>query len=196
MVRSVRCLILCVFLLAADAAGAASALAPAKGRLLVATEQVGSDVFKQSVVLVLAHGEGGTAGLILNRPTEMPLSKILPQYKAPVADRMMYRGGPVQPFNLIMLIRTKRTHPTMSAIFGDLYVAEGARAFVHIAEQLTADEKLRAYAGLSGWAPGQLEAEISRGDWLVVPGSMADVLSDAPEGLWRRLMKNWSGQWI
>lgn len=196
MAGSVRCLMLCVFLLAAGAASGAAALAPAKGRLLVATEQVGGGVFKQSVVLLLAHGHGGAAGLILNRPTEMPLAKILPQYSAPAADRMMYRGGPIQPLNLIMLIRTKRTHPTMSPVLEDLYVAEGARAFVHIAEQLTADEKLRAYAGLSGWAPGQLEAEIGRGDWLVVPGTLADVLSDAPEGLWRRLMKHWSGQWI
>ncbi|MEW5756205.1 MAG: YqgE/AlgH family protein [Pseudomonadota bacterium] len=192
----VSCWLSCVFLLISGWAVAESALAPERGRLLVATEQVQGTVFKQSVVLLIAHGAGGAAGVILNQPTEMQLSRILPQYQAPLADRVMYRGGPLQPFNLFMLIRTKRTHPTMSAILDDIYVAAGARAFVHIAGQVTADEKLRVYAGLSGWAPGQLEAEIRRGDWLVVPAAAVDVLSDAPQSLWRQLMKQWSGHWI
>jgi putative AlgH/UPF0301 family transcriptional regulator len=42
---------------------------PAKGKLLVATEQVGGDIFMKTVVLLLHYDETGAMGLVVNRPT-------------------------------------------------------------------------------------------------------------------------------
>jgi len=52
-----------------------------------------------------------------------------------------------------------------------------------------AGSELRAYAGYAGWAPGQLAAEIARGDWLVATGDAAAVFTRDPAGLWDELLK-------
>jgi putative transcriptional regulator len=49
--------------------------------------------------------------------------------------------------------------------------------------------RMRLYAGYAGWAPGQLEREILRGNWLIVDGDGAVVFDANPDTLWRREIK-------
>ena len=58
---------------APDAPGAE----PARGRFLVAQRGLPGP-FAQSVVLLLEHGPGGSLGLVVNRPTALPLAALLP----------------------------------------------------------------------------------------------------------------------
>src|SRR5690606_41617693 len=53
---------------------------------------------------------------------------------------------------------------------------------------------MRVFAGYAGWTPGQLEAEIEEGAWLVVPAVESDLLSPAPERLWREVLRRQSGE--
>ena len=48
---------------------------------------------------------------------------------------------------------------------------------------------LRIFAGYSGWAAGQLQAEIAEGMWHVVDADYADVFGDEPLDLWRRVLR-------
>ena len=57
----------------AASAGAQERVRPAKGVFLVAEARIDSGPFERSVVLLLAHGGEGTIGLIVNRPTDIPL---------------------------------------------------------------------------------------------------------------------------
>jgi len=54
----------------------------------------------------------------------------------------------------------------------------------------------RAFAGYAGWAPGQLENEIRRGDWLLAPPDPARALDPKPAALWQKLFAIASGRWI
>ena len=58
-------------------------------RLLVSIPAMGDENFDQTVVLVLEHDEHGALGLVLNRPTEDPVSLHLPQ----LADRVASPGS-------------------------------------------------------------------------------------------------------
>ncbi len=49
--------------------------------------------------------------------------------------------------------------------------------------------RLRLYAGFSGWAPGQLEAELDRGGWHILPASEAVIFRKQTEGLWEELLE-------
>ena len=48
-------------------------------------------------------------------------------------------------------------------------------------------EGLRVFAGHAGWAPGQLESEVARGDWHLVTADARMVLEMEPEKLWKEL---------
>ena len=72
-------LVLSVLLAACLLPGAGTAdERPAKGKLLVATEQIHRDLFTQTVVLLLHYDETGAVGLVVNRPTDVAPSELLP----------------------------------------------------------------------------------------------------------------------
>ena len=49
--------------------------------------------------------------------------------------------------------------------------------------------RLRSYIGYAGWAPGQLENELQREDWHVIPGNPDMVFSERPDTVWEKLIK-------
>ena len=45
-----------------------------------------------------------------------------------------------------------------------------------------------AFAGHAGWAPGQLDSELERGDWILEPAQREDAFSESPDGLWESVL--------
>jgi putative transcriptional regulator len=61
-------------------------------------------------------------------------------------------------------------------------------------EALGADlRRARVFAGLAGWSPGQLEAELERDDWVLEPALPDDVFSDEPDALWGAVLERKGG---
>ncbi len=60
---------------------------------------------------------------------------------------------------------------------------------------LESETEFRVYAGYAGWAAGQLEGEIDRGGWHVLPGDADMVFDSAPLELWRELIARGEAQW-
>jgi putative transcriptional regulator len=62
-------------------------------------------------------------------------------------------------------------------------------------EKLLAERpsEMRLYAGFSGWAPQQLEAEIAAGGWYVLPASDAIVFRRDTRELWSELVAKAGG---
>jgi len=162
----------------------------AASKLLVADRDVGDPTFARTVVLLLVYrAEGGAAGVILNRPTSLPIPQVLPDLPAPDDPaQQVFFGGPVEPSSVRAL--------TVSAVdqFGALPVLPdvgllGTAALARAIERgLTAD-RLRVYAGYAGWSPGQLEGEVRRGDWHILDGSSAVVFDDEPDTIWQRQIR-------
>jgi len=162
-------------------------LQPAKGRLLVATELVGGDFFTQTVILLLHYDATGAMGIVINRPTEVEPQELLDDvapitgYSAPV-----YWGGPVQMNSLRALLRTDTPPSGAEAIVGSVHqvVIDDA---LNIAPADSAN--LRLFIGYAGWSAGQLDSEMARGSWHVVPASDEHVFAEDPRTLWKRLTR-------
>ena len=178
--------------------GPAAAAPPAQGLFLVATENLARSSFRDTVVLITHHSRMGTMGLALNRPTRVPLREYLPDVEAlKDSDEVLFLGGPVRPRSLFVLFKTRRPHAGMHHVAGDVYFAAGAGALRHGLPRATAEERARAYAGYAGWGPGQLEAEIARGDWKVVRGDPGLAFVEDPQTIRARLLAaQGEGRWI
>ena len=50
-----------------------------KGMFLIATPGLRDPNFRQSVVLLCEHGPDGALGVVVNRPTEIRITEVLPQ---------------------------------------------------------------------------------------------------------------------
>jgi putative transcriptional regulator len=166
------------------------------GRLLVATPSLGDPNFARAVVLVLDHDESGALGVVVNRPTTVPVGDVLPSWQPFTTDPgVLFRGGPVAVDSALGL-----------AVFPGHGEAEppGWRRVVDglglvdldgPPEMLAADmAHLRIFAGYSGWGTGQLEDEVEEGAWYVVPGHARDVFSVEPSSLWRTVLRRQGGE--
>jgi len=177
------------------AAGAGHAR-PAKGRFLVASRSLSDPNFAQTVVLLLVYEERGAMGVIINRPSHIPLASALPEFeelrrrKDPV-----FFGGPVGLDAALMLVRLATRPEDAQAIVKDVYLS-GSRAVLRQAVGGAGKRnRLRVYAGHAGWGAGQLDQEIGRGDWIVVDADPASIFELAPDDVWPRLIEHVSGQW-
>lgn len=167
------------------------------GIFLVATEQLENTSFAQTVILITHNSEKGAAGLAINRPSQYHLNELFPkQRELRRHPDAVFLGGPVQGDSIFVLMRTKRPHAGMYQVARDLYFAAGLDALSHGLKNLGDKELVRAYVGFSGWAPGQLDAEIARGDWLVVHANTDIIFDENNDSVWQRLYKTWTGQWI
>jgi len=156
--------------------------------VLVAARHLIDPNFARTVVLVMFPSETGPSGVILNRPTPLKLREIWPDQK----DRQgrtdtIYFGGPVRPDGLLFLFRM--TPPPERAWWAvdDIYFSGDGELLDKLLERTGPDPDQRFFAGYAGWAPGQLENEIARGDWHVLKAEPEVVYDTESDTLWWRL---------
>lgn len=160
-----------------------------QGSLLVSTDEIGDASWTETVVLILHHGPNGTLGVAINRPTEVRLEEIVPDLgELPELEGHVFRGGPVQPTQLVYLVRNPPADLLRDAprILEGVYASGDLSALPRIVEARGPDA-LRLYAGHVEWAPGQLDREIADERWTVTAGSAERVFSPSPWLLWQRL---------
>jgi putative transcriptional regulator len=175
-------------LLASSALGQ-QPLAPAKGMFLVAKDEIEGGPFHQSVVLLLAHGDEGTLGLIVNRTTEIPLKKALPEI-AGDSSHELYFGGPVALSGLMYLFRSAEAPEGADHVMDDVYYSGDAELLEKLLKAGKERDELLAFLGHAGWASGQLDGELVRGSWDVVRADAFAVFGKDPATLWHELSKD------
>jgi putative transcriptional regulator len=158
----------------------------AKGMLLIAHPSMEDPNFRHTVVLLLDHGQEGTLGIILNRPTDIPLSQALPDLAAlkGTAHRL-FVGGPVATDQMTMLARLPEPLPEIRQVFDDVYVGGTPAMLERLITQPKPLESFRVFAGMAGWAPGQLDAELREGAWAALTPDAAEIFAKDPSVLWR-----------
>jgi putative transcriptional regulator len=164
------------------------------GRLLVATPTLEDPNFRRTVVLVLDHSDDGALGIVVNRPLDVDVAAVLPAWQPYTTNPgRLFQGGPVQLDSALGLV----------AVPGDGREPEGVRRIIGSLGLVDLDTPpdalagdvagLRIFAGYAGWSSGQLEDEIGEGAWYVVDSEPRDPFTDAPEGLWRAVLRRQRG---
>ncbi len=169
------------------------------GLLLVATPQLEDPNFRRSVVLLVEHDiGGGTLGVVLNRPTEVPLDRVLPPWAGlATGPAVVFQGGPVALEHPLALARLPGEDEPLGwrALDGGAEVARVGVVDLEAPPGLLAAEllQLRVFAGYAGWSAGQLRGEVEEGSWYLVPAEAGDVFADRPERLWQDVLRRQGG---
>ena len=162
------------------------------GTLLVAAPGLLDSNFRRTVVYVIDHRGEGTLGVVLNRPSDVPVEEVLPSWGPHVSrPPSLFVGGPVEQKTALCLAAL-RTGEDATGLAGVIAV-RGPVALVDLDadpnELVTKVRGLRVFAGYSGWDVDQLASEIDRGDWIVVPALPGDVLAEPDQDLWGRVLR-------
>ena len=184
---SLRCCCLTLLVLLAMT-NVLHATTPEKGMFLVADEQLKDPRFRNGVILLIQHNQQGSAGLVVNSESRLSLSTILPKDSSLSGDGgTLYYGGPVDPNTLLDLVKV-RNHPPQPAdeVVEVLYVT-GVGVLDEWTDFSAEVVSYRTFVGYTGWAAGQLGAEIQRGDWSVLQADAESVLTGDQGQLWKRL---------
>jgi putative transcriptional regulator len=167
-----------------------------KGTFLVASPHLQEPSFAEAVILVIGYDRDGSMGLIINRPTEVELATALPDVEElrSVKDKL-FIGGPVARHRVTLLVRSGLQPQASVRVMGDVFITASAQALRRVASKGRPAERFHVYAGYTGWAPGQLEAEIARGDWRVMKGDGRTVFDTPAAEIWPRMMGRLEGEW-
>jgi len=160
------------------------------GKLLVARRSLQDPNFSQTVILLVQHSEEeGTVGLILNRQTKIPLSRLSKELEgAKGRSELLYLGGPVQTDSVMALVRSQNKPEQARHVLADVYAISTKAGLEKTMEAGSASGTLRLYLGYAGWDTGQLEWELGMDAWNVLPATAAIVFDAHPETLWSRLV--------
>ena len=183
--------LLCLLLAASAAAEPGDA---PNGVLLVAKPGLLDANFSRTVVLVTQTPDSRTVGVILNRPMQTKLSELMPGAAAAKYSDAIYFGGPVMRSVVVAVFRSPAAPVAPEAAFPvarDLYLSLHPANIATLLEGT--GQRFRLYAGFSGWAPRQLESELARDGWYVLPAREELLFRDDTAGLWEELVDRAAG---
>jgi putative transcriptional regulator len=163
-----------------------------KGQFILDNGRLGGSFFHRAVILVCQHDAEGAFGLVLNRSINAKVGEAL---VANLPDRLkgepLFLGGPVQPQALSFLYNDAFVPD--ANVMANLTLSHSLDTLLEVSESFSTSQRIKIFAGYSGWSPGQLEDEMKRDTWLTHPASLELIFHPEPTQLWRHILlqKGW-----
>lgn len=140
---------------------------PQRGCVLISEPFLQDYFFGRSVIFLVEHSvEGGTMGLVLNKPLPLWLGDLVSGCEK-AGEIPVYRGGPLAMDTLFYL-------HTLDTLNGSLLISDGIYLngdFEAIKRYISQGNpvrgRIRFFLGYSGWEHGQLREECEENTWLV-----------------------------
>jgi putative transcriptional regulator len=159
------------------------------GKLLVASRSLGDPDFAKTVVLLVHYDEKGVLGLILNRRTDVPLSRVLDLQAAKDRSDPVYLGGPVAPSAAFALFKSSARMEKAENILGGMYFISDQALFEQTISARPDPGVFHVYLGYAGWTQDQLRSEVQLGGWFVFPADAATIFNSDPDSLWLQMIQ-------
>jgi putative transcriptional regulator len=164
-----------------------------KGHFLMAFPTLEDPNFQSSVTCISEHNAEGAMGIMVNRlHNDIHLGMIFDELKIEYAPTLepipVFSGGPVHVNELFVL------HGEPLEGYGGFNINESLALSnsLELLEDIAAGTGPGDYLvalGCAGWAPGQLEWELSQNAWLTCPYDHSIIFNIPVETRWERAVK-------
>jgi putative transcriptional regulator len=152
---------------------------------LIAMPQLQDSNFQGSVTYLWKHDKNGALGVVINRPSKLPISGLMEEMEivvsaqmvAQLSDRKVMAGGPVERSKGFILHDAGAQWKYTLPINDKISLSMSRDILQDIADGVGPVRYLAAL-GCAGWEAGQLEQEISDNVWLTVPANPDLLFSD------------------
>lgn len=168
------------------------------GQLLVADTTLQDPNFSRTAVYIINHDAEGAMGVVVNRPSSTVLGDAIAELAStPWNEEIVYVGGPVQQYFVFVLHSGlpggEKSDAAIEAAAGVIFEPDFSVVHRHLKDQAIPGLKSRFLVGYAGWGPGQLESELERNDWLVIPATPELVFGRDPLGVWNSALRKKGG---
>lgn len=159
-------------------------------QFLIAMPMLNDPNFHQTVAFMCAHTEEGAMGIVINRPTEIPLGEVLAQLELKAAtpeieNQIVFQGGPVQRDRGFVIHRPLDNWDSTIKVSPELGVSTSSDILEAISKGDGPNDALVAL-GYAGWGAGQLEQEMGENAWLSGPCDESVLFATPVDQRWRR----------
>ena len=160
------------------------------GKLLIAMPGMGDPRFDKAVVFMCAHSAEGAMGLIINKPARaLKFDDLMTQlgidWDGELASPKVHHGGPVEHGRgFVLHSRDYNSEGSSMKIGNDFGMTATLDILTDIALGKGPKRALLAL-GYTGWAPGQLEAELQANGWLIADVDAELVFASKDADKWQ-----------
>ena len=160
------------------------------GKLLVASRDLGDPNFAKTVILLVHYSDDqGAVGLVVNKRTDVPISRVFHDLKEASNRRdPVYIGGPVELNSVLALLKSASKPEGADKVFGDVFLISNKDLLARTIGSDAEAAVFHTYIGYAGWGAGQLEHEVDLGAWHIMPADVGTVFHSDPDSVWERLI--------
>ena len=158
------------------------------GKLLIASVDMVDPRFVGAVIYVYEHSEKGALGIVINKPVlSASAETIAEQFEisttAQDTDIRIFWGGPVQAGRGFILHSSEYLEESSRIVHDGIAVTSSGGMLKAILEGGGPSHSIFAL-GCAGWAPGQLDRELFREDWLILRLGPEYIFGENHSDMW------------
>lgn len=144
-----------------------------QGNLLVAARSMNPEdpYFPETVLYIVRYDLLGAMALVVNRPHER--------------GEGLFWGGPVPSGGTYVLHSSDVPGNELKDAKNGLALSKDDTGLLRRIRDGQGPRRNKLFKGMAGWAPLQLDREVLRGIWHIIPYDEALVFSDNPETVWQ-----------
>jgi putative transcriptional regulator len=162
------------------------------GHLLVAAPKMADPRFVHTVIYMVEHNADGAMGLVINRVIGRgPIAEFLKGFgidaKPGLGAIDLHYGGPVDRRRGLIL-HTGDYQDETTRVVDDTFAMTAELGVLRAMGRGEGPRRLLFALGYSGWAPGQLENEMARDDWVLAPADEELIFDEDVASKWERAM--------
>src|SRR5262249_62222972 len=144
---------------------------------LIAMPNMADPYFSKTLTYICEHNDQGALGLVVNRPIAMALQALFERLSLTISDRAaseapIYFGGPVQTDRGFVLHEPAGNWQSTLRV-GEAIGLTTSKDILEAVGRGEGPKRMLVTLGYAGWAPGQLQHELSPNAWLTVQGKGA-----------------------
>lgn len=169
-------------------------LEPKKGRVLLSEPFLQDPNFSRTVVLITEYGEEGTVGFVLNHKTDFSVDLLMPDLD--MVTQQVYNGGPVEMESFHYIHGYEEIEGAVDLGQGVYWSGNYEQVVQGLRSGSYDPSEFKFFIGYSGWAQGQLEAEMKEDAWVVaeIDKEMIFVQEEEDQRLWQQAMEGLGGE--
>lgn len=161
-----------------------------RGLFLIARPGLGDPFFTKSTVVMLPLENAElVVGVIINKPTHVPLSELFPHARSlEKQSATAYFGGPVDTHDLSAIFRSANPSEHDLHLFADVYITFDADEITSLVKNSKQPSSLRIFLGRAQWGQAQLQREVLEGAWYNERLNADPIFSADPGKVWKELL--------
>lgn len=181
---------------------------------LIASPKLDDSPFERAVVVMVHHDAEGAMGFIINKPLDIDFGSLIQSVNDELATELtpqsfetpVHFGGPVRIEQLWLIFQRDRvmeekneanlrllqkmSEPDEGALtFSDGWFLAASGELIEGFAIGQEHGEYRPFIGYAGWGPGQLEAEIDEGSWLLLDFEKDLFFDSSPALHWEEALE-------